>query len=260
MEDIKLRLVYYFWLPDNGFNEMYDLHFKCLEKFSNIFNESIFFIAVDDINNKETLKVAADIENKLINIGFFKNVTFNIIENNKTLREAKVFKEEISDKLINLDGLTFFAHTKGISTYNVNVENNKAWVAAMYYFNLKFIEEVKYYLCQCMFNSYGFFRCFDKEFDHIKNRWMYCGSFMWLNCQKIHHYINSQNITVPELYDRGFAEDFVGNVTLWTCSASKGNWLTQKQDMYNKCIELLNVFTTSEEDLIEFKKFLKEVS
>jgi len=259
MKDIKLRLVYYFWIPKNGFNEMHELHFKCLEKYSNLFDESIFFIAVDDIDNKDMLNIVKDTEKRLFNCGFIKNVTFNVIYNNEMYREGKIFKEEIVDKFRERDGLTFFAHTKGVSTYNINIESNKLWVAAMYYFNLNFINDVIFYLNGTTINSYGFFRCFDTEFKHIKNRWMYCGTFMWLNCPKIYNYIISNNIIIPELYDKGYAEDFLGNIIPWTFSSSKGKWVTKNQDMYNNCKSILNFFVNSEDELNEFYKFYNNV-
>ena len=255
MKDIKLRLVYYFYIPNDEFNEMYELHFKCLEQYSNLFDESTFFIAIDDFDADKVRYV----ENRLINCGFNKNVKFNVIPNNESLREAKILKEEIVDKMRDLDGLTFFAHTKGVSTYTINPESNKIWVAAMYYFNLNYVEDVKKYLYEYHNNSYGFFRCFDSEFYQIKNRWMYCGTFMWLNCPKIHHYIETQNVVVPELFDKYFAEEFIGNVTPWTLSCSEGGWVTKNQNLYNDCKEVLNLFIDTEEKLNEFNNFYNSV-
>lgn len=259
MDEVKLRLVYYFWIPKDDFNEMYELHFKCLEKYSGIFDESSFFIAVNDYSS-ESLERVKYVENRLIDCGFVRNVTFNVVKNNDCFREGKIFKEKIVDNLEKLDGLTFFGHTKGVTTYHFNVESNKIWVAAMYYFNLSFMEEVKHYLCKCLENSYGFFRSYDLDFyTHIKNRWMYCGTFMWLNCPKICHYIESNGVDVPKLYDRGFAEDFIGNVTKWTNSSSKGGWVTKNQDMYNKCKDIMNLYVKDENELNKFYRFFENI-
>ena len=131
------------------------------------------------------------------------------------------------------------------------------WVAAMYYFNLEYIDNVEWWLTETTNNSYGFFRMYDpSSMSHIVNNWMYAGSFMWLNCQKISHYIESFKVKVPSLYDKGYAEDFIGNVTKGQFSSSKGGWTNGVCDLYRGCAENLKLYFESEEKE-EYKGFLE---
>lgn len=255
---IKLRLVYYMWIPSDGMkDDFFDVHFKCLERYANVFDESRFYLAIDDVNDTDKIR---EIEEKLISIGFVKNVSFTIVKNNPQLREAKVFKTEIADKLAELDGLTFFAHSKGTFSHKrFDEKSNLMWVSAMYFFNLEYINEMIWWMTETCSNSYGFFRLYDTTWmSHITNTWMYAGTFMWLNCQKIDHYITSNKVKMPELYDKGYAEDFVGNTTKWSFSSSKGGWIVTLADFYDKCEEYLPMYFGDDKgpynDFLEFFK------
>lgn len=194
--DSKLKIVYYLWVPTNGFSKLMDMHWNCLKHYSNVFDESLFLIACD---NKDNENVFFSIE-KIRSLGF-KNLSIRVVEN-KSSRESYYLKREIIDYLDNFDGLTFFAHTKGVSDYDsqFSMNNITMWISSLYYFNLNFIDEVKDKLVHDKYFSYGTFGHYG-DFITTKYKWIYSGTFFWLNGPKLKRYIEENNIKLPSLYD-----------------------------------------------------------
>ena len=193
---VKLKFIYYLWVPVNGFSKMMDIHWNCLEQYSHVFDETLFLVACDDKKN-ENVFFAID---KIKSLGF-KNLEIKIVENLPS-RESFYVKREIFDHLDNFDGLTFFAHTKGVSEYDsqFSLNNISAWISSLYFFNLSFIDDVKDKLINEKYLSYGTFGQ-DGDFITTKYKWIYSGTFFWINGTKLKKFIDENNIKIPTLYD-----------------------------------------------------------
>lgn len=194
---------------------MYNIHLYLLKKYSKIFNESIFCISMDNVDDIDTLnKVRKDI----INAGYYSNVKI-LLRNNSIYREGKTFYDEIASKLSEMDGITFFAHSKGFSNvsgktlwgYDISVEAVYKWVTFMYYMCLNDIDLIRNSLYGDNGICYGTF-CMNSTKIKNRNNWFYGGSFFWVNTKKLHNYMYNNNIELPLLCDRTYAEQFLGNI------------------------------------------------
>ena len=153
---IKKRLVFYFYTFENFMdNRAIKIHLKCLKKYSNVFDNALFIISIDDVNNSPLI---FETETELLKLGF-KDIRFKIHKNNGYC-ESQPFYEEIVRNLKYLDGLTFFGHTKGVTNYaksDVDIESIDAWLLGMYYLNLEFIPEVEYRMTYSLSRFFGAF-------------------------------------------------------------------------------------------------------
>lgn len=205
------KLVFSFYLSRDTFDrEINQLHFSCLSEYAHIFDEIIFVIIANDTEDTELIK---KLQRKVIDLPYTGTITFKIVKNND-FRESYVFKTEVIDRL-GEDDLVFFAHNKGIS--NVEWANKRQiylWVVGMYYYSLNFMEEVDSKLVRGKYLSYGSFLTENKDIDNrgTKYGWSYIGTFFWMNSKKVKDYIELNNVYTPQLSDRFFDEDFLGNI------------------------------------------------
>ena len=237
---MKLRLIYSFFIKDNECNdEIYQLHYKLLYRYLHLFDEIIIIFLYD--KNCEY-----DIIFRLqsLFIGYnHRNIQFIIEENNKNLREGIIYKKYIIDKLNYYDGLTFFAHSKGVSnSYGLQyIDNLKLWIFSMYYLNFNWINEVKDYIGE--YSTFGDKYCYGALYfkDHRhnnNNNWFYSGSFQWINTKKIYKYIKNNNIDIsPYISEENerlmrCAELFLGSVL------NEENCSFHNDEHYNKKAEL----------------------
>lgn len=207
---INKTLVFHIYAYDNMDyvnNIAYRFHMKCLEMYSHLFNKACFNISVDNLQNKELIrKIKIDI----INCGF-KNVEI-IVTRNDYYCEVNTFKHFILDRLNIENDLVFFGHTKGIINVidNINyIENILHWVYTMYYFNLDdfYINDMQ----DCLIRSKGgkqktFYGTLRTYVDVI-NSSFYPGSFYWINRMKLYEDSISNNIRIPNYYNRNFCEE-----------------------------------------------------
>ena len=96
--DTRLRMVYYLWVPNDGFSWVMDIHWKCLEYYHSIFDDALFIISSDSENDENVIFAV----NKVKSLGY-KNLQIRFVEN-KVERESFYLKEEIFDKLGEYDG------------------------------------------------------------------------------------------------------------------------------------------------------------
>ena len=208
MEHIKRRLIFYFYTFNNFIdNRAIKIHLKCLKHYSNVFDEALFVVSLDDVNNTELI---FNTEAELLKLGF-KDIHFKVHKNNGYC-EAQPFYEEIVRNLKVLDGLTFFGHTKGVTNYSkedINIESIDAWLTGMYYLNLEFVPEVEYKMIKDISRFYGAFLTDNRDGDGVN--WFYSGTFFWLNCQMLYIDEITNEIEIPTYcHQRGFAESFPG--------------------------------------------------
>lgn len=212
------KLVFYFYICENwATNKANLVHFMCLKRYNEIFNEVEIYIATDDKQDYETIN---NVKLKFLSI-FTKveSIQFTIIDNT-VYREAIVLKQHVIDRL-GQDDLVFFGHNKGttdIVNHDYNPEYVIKWIVGLYFFSLEYICEVD----ACLYNSpfgmsYGPFLTLLKtpegmELKHLgKYKWYYVGTFYWINSKKLYNFIKRFNIEIPPLDDRFYAENILAN-------------------------------------------------
>lgn len=219
---LKKRLVYHFFIPDNWKElETVQIHLKCLKHYSHIFDEAIFVLSLNDVNNKDN---ANEIQKILLDSGFDKNVTFKIVENTN-LYESKTLYEEVTSKMDKLDGITFFGHSKGIGNElykQVELDKLKVWIYGLYYFSLEFMNEVRSYMYGIHAITYGPFKTQIDETEN-KYKWFYSGTFFWINTQKLYDKIAYDNRTPRHFTDRFYSELYLGDVVKFKLENSTVN-------------------------------------
>lgn len=205
MEKAPLKLVYHLHIPDGEIPEIYKYHFACLKEFANVFDEYDITLSVNDTNNEDLIKKW---EQRFFDIGIYKNVTFNVVQNNIDYREAETFKKRIIDKLLGDKSLTFFAHGKGM-TNELN-DSVICWVLSMYFFNLIDINLIHFKMLQEHRRTFcGHWAYHTENLTPVKYNWVYPGSFYWINMPSL--YEESLHHQLPVMHDRFYAEDFPGN-------------------------------------------------
>lgn len=204
------RMIYSFYVNDDSFEHPINkLHFKLLERYIHKFDEVIFCIIIDD---RERYDLIQKIEEFVISI-FHKKLTFKIYDNTN-YRESLVFYNEIATQMEHLDGVTFFAHNKGISDDD-SIETIKMWVAAMYYFNLEYdlpCDDLNAYF------FYGALKSVEAQNSGIRDvfipkyKWFYCGTFYWAKYQELFEYCKRNHISLPIMRNRWYDEHFPGDL------------------------------------------------
>jgi len=214
---MKKKLVFHFYIDSNWrTNPIYNLHFKCLRHYRDCFDEAYFAICPEVDDDYDSIK---EVEQKLFNIfnGIGK-LEFDIVKNT-TLRECPTLKREVVDKL-GEDDLVFFAHSKGVSDLDrKTIEQTTTWVSALYYQSLSHLhggyDDIVHYLEKEPFKmSYGSLMVQFTYHPHINSKyeWYYAGTFFWINSKKLKRYIRNNNITLPEMSNRYYSENFLGDI------------------------------------------------
>lgn len=222
---MKKRLIFNFYI-DDGWKENHinKIHFFCLKHYSNIFTEIIFMVS---LNNPDDVELIYGFEEYVLSLRLCTNIKF-IIKPNHVFREAKNFYDEIVLKLKELDGLTFFAHNKGITNYvddRYKKEDVEKWVTSMYFGCLDNPKEMEYVLTDDRCLSYGTLLdilTYTEEENEVffremgvwlgKRKYFYMGTFFWLNCPSIYSYLKNSEMEIPPLTDRWYAENFFANI------------------------------------------------
>lgn len=196
---IKRRLVYHFFISDDyETNDVYKIHFACLEYFANIFDEAVFIIT----SNNENAPYS-DVQSKLLKI--FKNARVTIeIKTNTELCEAETFYNEVVKKDESV--LTFFFHTKGITnTHDCSKDNIVQWILLIYYYSLNFPTDMEE---QLLFYPYIMFYGSCKGIINITNKTLkndstiYTGCGYWINNRRL---LDNEN-DIFQIKDRWYGE------------------------------------------------------
>lgn len=247
----------------------YHIHMKCLEHYCHVFNEAIFVICVNDTNDTELIH---SVESSLMNMGYDKNVKF-IVKENTPFQESDTFYNELALKLGDYDGLTFFGHTKGFGnemearskSSKITMEDMEKsifyWIVGLYYFCLSNIEEIENYLYHTAEpTSYGAFKTKRDDID-TKYKWIYSGTFMWLNTQKLKHIIYLGKEKLPPFYNRYYSEQFCSEVIPFNDSRSFMNaYVANCGNFYTETLEMIYAFLLYNDDEInKFKTFYEEM-
>ena len=223
------RLIYYFYLtPDFKENLANRINLECLGRYARVFDSAEIYLSLDDTDDDALIR-AAEIE--FVSMPFRGDISFRIIQNTEFC-ESKVIKEEILDKISEIDDSVFFAHAKGytnVETYADRMDSVQKWIVGCYFLSLEFMDEVDKFVMggSAPEITYGSFPVcaqhkitedeFTKDFasifpGRIKYNWYYSGTFFWLNGKKMHNYINVFSPTLPKMDSRYFGERMLGNI------------------------------------------------
>lgn len=263
---MKKRLIFSFYATEDFENNIANkFHFKCLEHYSNVFSEVVVCIIVNDTNNHELI---CKVRNRFLHI-FKCNIAFKTYENS-VLNESIVFEGEISNKLALLDGLTFFAHNKGVGNMDNEICDKNSilrWILGMYYLNLEDLSDVEDCLCRGLKGLfYGAYLTSHEGIQNKAHMW-YAGTFYWLNAQKIHRYCEAKDIVIPKATDRFFDELFPGSICEWgegTELCSFNSLVIYNKNLYvnsyqstmfllgNKCSAFNEMFNTFKKDIYPY--------
>lgn len=201
-------------------NSITKIHERCLKHYLNIFDESKFIVAVDDLSDKDTISEAFNWVSSI----YSGNSKFDFrVKLNTELYESDTLKEEILDNIDTLRDYVFFGHLKGISNNNdrdgVNKESLKWWVCGLYYFSLNFVDEVIDRFSGHSRASEMFYGPFATVYTNPSaspmlklnhNNCFYQGTFYWINMKKFSNYLKEGIIKLPEIDDRYWAEMLPG--------------------------------------------------
>lgn len=248
------KLVFAFYLSKNYVSEIVNIHFNCLRAFSHVFDEvEIVFILDREYDRNNLL----DAEKRFVEIFCGKPITFKHVDNTQ-YREALVFQNEVVERLGEGE-LVFFAHNKGVT--NVEKYDKKqiyTWVMAMYFYSLNYMDEVNDALLNKKFMSYGpFLTQNDEPEKPTKHGWYYVGTFFWINSRKVQQYAVNNEITLPLMGDRFYAEEFLANIyPSWpyVTAASHGyRYLRNATNYYEDAADCLtNCYNPAEEGFYDF--------
>lgn len=269
------RLIFHFYIEDNWLEKVTNkIHLLCLKHYAHIFDDVIFVISVDDINNYELIH---SFEMAVLDLGFTPNISFKIVENTY-LREARTFYDLIAKKIEEYDGLTFFGHSKGTSNLKTyDISEVSLWVLALYYFSLEYYEEATLLLTDGRELSFGPLlneingmdieiteegviprKLFIEKTDMTlgEEKYLYMGTFFWLNGRSIYEYMRKNNKEMPMLTDRWYAENFCANIfPIQFAFSHKGRFVKNYLQEGSEIDALINLVTTEEEkeNFNEFK-------
>lgn len=249
LADITHRLVFHMWIPkikNKFYYTINNLHLECLSMFKDRFNESVFVLSCEDLNDA----YVDTIKEFIYSLKLRGDVHIKIRKNDDVYRESVTFNEEIMFKLDKLDGSTFFAHNKGTSRYgSINdpyignwYEYLLKWISFMYYVNLHPIKEVTKMLNSMSTLTYGTMCCVNNnpENSYYRNNWMYIGSFQWINTKRLYDYLGRNKSS----YDPSDAEVFIPSHIPYNTSLVKSYELRSFWFNYNEMIR--NFFTSHE--------------
>jgi hypothetical protein len=202
---------------DTPVMKIYNAHYMMLKDYSRIMNEMVFIITHNNLSNNVLNKIKTRL---LFECQLCKSITFIVEKNIPQFREGIIFKKYVIDKLNDYDGLTFWAHSKGVTnkTNINNLTNTLKWLYMMYYSNIIWFHEVQLKLDdKSDYISYGTLYYKDRR-HNLTHNWFYSGSFFWLNTKKLYKYIQDNNIDITDFVSSNdenllrCAEIFVGQV------------------------------------------------
>lgn len=211
-------------------NKLFEIHKNCIKYYKHVFDELIFYLNVDDLNDCELIN---DLIKWVSEVCEGLNFTIKVRKNTK-LCEAETFRNEIlNGRKKYEDCFVFFGHSKGSSLLdkdlNVNLERMNSnsnesllkWCVGLYFYSFNFIDEIEKIFHGCPRASEMFYGPFltqikNPENNPIlrmnKNNCHYQGTFYWINMNKFNNYIDRGIIDLPLIDDRFWVEMLPGTI------------------------------------------------
>lgn len=254
-----MHLYFYIWMVNKDtfykreIQEIYNIHFNSLKYYKDSFYDAIFYISYEQYDKE----IMHELEMRILDIGI---ESFKIIKRKDTLfHESLFFKEEIVNKLTNIDGLVFFGHTKGLNNIQDNrliTTNIKKWILGLYYFNLYDIQEIKKIMLHQYADNIGY--CGIKIlFNDIGDVWLPSGTFFILNPSMIQRYLYTGYIkNLPPMFNRHYAENFLPLlVNNHKHFESYKGMILYNVDMYNFAYQWVEELTKDTTNYKDYEKY-----
>ena len=209
---MKKTLVYHIYLCDDiNTNIAYKINLECLKYYIDIFDKARFVIVMDNLNDLNLRKKGID---WISEIGFTGETDIIFAENTE-IGEAATVRDYVVNLDIDKENAVFFSHTKGINNFRDSKTNRESiliWTLVMYFYNLRFANEVvdifqgkggpmeAFYGTLLMINN-----CEHMPIMIPKSH--YSGSFYWVNkpfLRKLCDVKKLNNYTFSTRYDAEF--------------------------------------------------------
>lgn len=262
-DEVKRNLVYHLWIPENmseNYKHIMSIHFECLRHFMDVFTDITFVLAYDKKNDN----LIKSFQRRLFGDGFVGNIAFKTVENTPFLKDGKTYYDEVLSKMDNLDGITFFAHSKGVTNLDntsVRKENVEKWITFMYWMNLHYATYASSILLRPHTISYGTFK-FNAD-NFTRNNWAYLGGFSWINTKKLYDYLGGRK---PKNVDLGMSELYIGDVIpsnpdySFTMGMMSFRYDNDPKCLYNGEIDdVIKILLPNEEKRNEYYAFHNEI-
>jgi hypothetical protein len=155
-------------------SEEWLLNVKKLNTYSHVFNGRKLVI----VRTGENI-----VEPNLVREAFDFDAEFIILPNNTELQEVSGFLETLGKlESLNPDERTFYAHTKGVryAPTDAKIKAIRIWREAMYDGCLSDLPQVDKVL-----DTYSCCGCFLLKYPLARNKWLFAGSFWWVNHAKL---------------------------------------------------------------------------
>ena len=218
------KLIFYWYVHNQPWNPLYDIHIKLLYEYRDRFNEKEFIIATDPYTEKKYIDAVIDKIKKIM-----PDATFTYYENDKNLRESKYFYNEIATKLDQMeDKWYFFAHNKGVDSWYAPGDFCKLWIIGMYFMNLNYPDKIEEQMKSpntCVIGTYLIRNV--KAWAWLRYNWHFSGTFWWFNPKRICKVMYEKGTAIPSKNDRYFTESCWG-----TCIPDNEKYRRPALDMY----------------------------
>ncbi len=255
-------------LPDQV-KYCYNLHFYYLEKYKDIFDHIEIILATDDMFENDD--ILTWYRQKFTSIFGIEKAAIAMIDNNPDFRDAVVYKNFFVKRMeAYKDDLLFFAQSKGLANVGFDCKpiiNIYEWVSSMYYFNLEHFEDkiknqllndyITYGTLYIKIHNCDKASCLNDYYRFSQTKWIYSGSFQWINVSKLLDYIKDHDINLDRLaiMQRFFSEDFLGHIV--PDELCGGRKTLEFYDDYKEISKHLKDLYTDEEYL-EFYNFFND--
>jgi len=220
---MRKKLIFFIYIGDDrspltraNSNGTAAVHFKCLKKYREVFDEARFILSLKKtlINNGKLIGEYIEFINSL---GYHENTEF-VIEENTDLRESKSFYYEILENKENEGKLVFFGHLRSEVYDN---DSLRKWVFSNYYFALDDIEQMMDNLCTNIQVFYGY-PLTDCRFVEGNSRevipkygYYFLGTEFWVNITLLKEVIRVNKVEIPSVFGRFYSENFPASVCNW---------------------------------------------
>lgn len=228
---MKKRLVFHWFIPriiTEDVEKYFNLHLNCLKHYADVFDECDIIIA-KDIDASENV---ARVRNNLIETGL-KNIHFYEKDNDDS-REVNTFVHFCILRLPKQrDEITFFFHNKGLThKFEQTIID---WNCALYFFNLENVDVIIDAICHNNKKMVSGILLTENDRFGCKYHWVYSGTALWMNNDKIAEYISTNNIVLgpKELHS---AEEFFGNICDMSYAHSIGDVFVDSWGDYRDCL------------------------
>jgi len=184
----------------------FDFHLKYLLENKNKFDgEKLICLSLEE---NENVYKYEEIEHH------FKDFKLIRVQNNPHIRESISFFNNLLPYILDVEGITFFGHSKSNSVKRLRFEYSKphtTWTRLLYEKNLENIGDVEEKLLNYNYTSYGSFLRQSLLEPIPSCKWHYSGTFFWFNNKKLKKSSDKINSYLYKT-NRWGVEGFLGSI------------------------------------------------